>query len=91
MQIIRLKINDKVYKNLMWFLSKFSKNEIQVINDKEEFISIQDYLATNANTQIWNTLSEIQQQEVLLSFEESENEINLVENSEVMKKYNKWL
>lgn len=44
MQTIRLRVNDKVYKNLMWFLERFKKDEIQVINENAEFISIQQYL-----------------------------------------------
>ena len=44
MQTIRLRVNDKIYKNLMWFLERFKKDEIQVINENAEFISIQQYL-----------------------------------------------
>jgi hypothetical protein len=44
MQTIRLKVNDKIYKQLMWFLDRFNKEEIQVINESSEFISVQEYL-----------------------------------------------
>jgi hypothetical protein len=44
MQTIRLRVNDKVYKNLIRFLSKFSKEEIEVIEENETFLSIQQYL-----------------------------------------------
>ncbi|MBN1340175.1 MAG: hypothetical protein JXA03_12675 [Bacteroidales bacterium] len=44
MQTIRLRVNDKVYRNLMWFLERFRKDEIQVINEDSEFISMQEYL-----------------------------------------------
>jgi hypothetical protein len=44
MQTIRLRVNDRIYKNLMWFLNRFSKEEIQVISENDEFMSIQDYL-----------------------------------------------
>jgi ribosome-associated translation inhibitor RaiA len=44
MYTIRLRINDKIYKNLMWFLQRFSKEEIQVIEENNEFISVQQYL-----------------------------------------------
>lgn len=40
MQTIRLRVNDKVYKNLLWFLSKFSKDELQIIEENEEFLSV---------------------------------------------------
>lgn len=43
MQTIRLRVNDKVYKNLMWFLGRFKKYEIQVIRENSEFISVQNY------------------------------------------------
>lgn len=41
MQTIRLRVNEKVYKNLMWFLNKFSKDELQIIEENDEFLSIQ--------------------------------------------------
>jgi hypothetical protein len=44
MQTIRLRVNDKVYKNLIRFLSKFSKEEIQVIEENDTYLSIQQYL-----------------------------------------------
>lgn len=44
MQTIRLRVNDKVYKNLIRFLSKFSKEEVVVIEENDTFLSIQKYL-----------------------------------------------
>ncbi len=44
MQTIRLRVNNRIYKNLMWFLSKFNKEEIQVIEEDNEFLSVQEYL-----------------------------------------------
>ncbi len=44
MQTIRLRVNDKIYKNLMWFLGHFNKEEIQLIRENDEFISIKEYL-----------------------------------------------
>jgi len=44
MQTIRLIVNDKIYKHLMWFLRRFNKEEIQVISENNEFISISEYL-----------------------------------------------
>lgn len=40
---------------------------------------------------IWDRLTDEQKQEVLLSFEESDDENNLIDNGEVMKRYEKWL
>ena len=44
MHTIRLRVNDKIYKHLIWFLGRFSKEEIQVIQENSEFLSIQEYL-----------------------------------------------
>ena len=44
MQTIRLRVNDKVYKNLIRLLSKYSKEEIQVIEENDTYLSIQQYL-----------------------------------------------
>lgn len=44
MQTIRLRVNEKVYKHLMWFLNKFSKDELEIIEENEEFLSIQENL-----------------------------------------------
>ena len=44
MQTIRLRVNDKVYKNLIRLLNKFSKEEIQVIEENDTYLSIQQYL-----------------------------------------------
>ena len=41
MQTIRLRVNDKVYKHLMWFLNKFSKDELQIIEEDQQFLSAQ--------------------------------------------------
>ena len=43
MQTIRLRVNDKVYKNLIRLLSKFSKEEIQVIEENDTYLSIQQH------------------------------------------------
>ena len=44
MQTIRLRVNDRVYKNLIRLLSKFSKEEIQIIEENDTYLSIQQYL-----------------------------------------------
>lgn len=40
MQTIRLQVNNNIYKHLMWFLSRFKKEEIRVIREDEKFLSI---------------------------------------------------
>ncbi len=44
----------------------------------------------NKKSRIWDSLSEQQKIEILLSYEESEQDENLIDNDEVMKKYDKW-
>ena len=44
MQTIRLRVNDKIYHHLMWFLKRFNKEELQVIREDKEFLSVQEYL-----------------------------------------------
>lgn len=36
-----LRVNEKVYKHLIWFLNKFSKDELEIIEENKEFLSIQ--------------------------------------------------
>ena len=50
MQTIRLRVNDRIYKNLIKLLSKFSKDDIQVIEEDENYISIQQYLKKELST-----------------------------------------
>jgi hypothetical protein len=45
MQTVRLRINDKIYDKLIWLLSKFSKEEVEIIPESEDFIRNQKYLA----------------------------------------------
>jgi hypothetical protein len=44
MQTIRLRINDKIYDKLIWLLGKFSKDEIEIIPESEDFTRTQKYL-----------------------------------------------
>ena len=48
-------------------------------------------IISTKKSNIWDSLSDEQKKEVLLSYEESENEENLLDNNEVMKKYDKWI
>jgi len=45
MQTLRLRVNERVYDKLIWFLSKFSKDEIEIIPEDIVFKSNQKYLA----------------------------------------------
>jgi vacuolar-type H+-ATPase subunit E/Vma4 len=69
MQTIRLKIDDKVYEKILWFLSKFSKEEVEVITEDQDFISTQEYLQKE--------LKEIESgKAVFYSQEEMDNRLN---------------
>ena len=50
MQTIRLRVNDRVYKSLIRILSKFNKDDIQVIEEDENYLSIQKYLKKELST-----------------------------------------
>ena len=49
MQTIRLRIHDKVYDKLIWLLSKFNKDEIEIITEDSSFIETQSYLKNELN------------------------------------------
>lgn len=44
MQVIKLKVKDSIYEKLIWFLSKFNKDEVEIIHDDKEFRLNQKYL-----------------------------------------------
>lgn len=44
MHTLRLKVNDKVFDKLVWFLGKFSNDEVEIINEDSEFFENQKYL-----------------------------------------------
>ena len=50
MHTLRLRVDNKVYKNLMWFLGRFSKDEIQIEEETDQFISTKEYLEKELNT-----------------------------------------
>ena len=50
MQTIRLRVNDRVYKTLIRLLSKFGKDDIQVIEEDDNYLSIQQYLKKELST-----------------------------------------
>jgi hypothetical protein len=46
MHTIKLKIEDKVYDKLIWLLSKFTKDEVEIILDESGFTETKKYLET---------------------------------------------
>ena len=49
MHTIRLKISDQVYDKVVWLLSKFSKDEIEIVPDNSTFTDNQRYLQSELN------------------------------------------
>ncbi|MEI6050713.1 MAG: tRNA pseudouridine synthase A [Bacteroidota bacterium] len=45
MHTMRLKVNDGVYDKLIWLLSKFNKDEVEIIPENSDFAINQKYLA----------------------------------------------
>lgn len=44
MQTLTIKISDKVYGKILWFLSKFSKDEIEILADEGSYVDARVYL-----------------------------------------------
>lgn len=54
MHTIKLKINDIVYDKLIWLLSKFSKEEVEIIIEEPNFMETRKYLETQLDDIIEN-------------------------------------
>ena len=52
MRTIRLNINDKIYERLMWLLGKFSKDEVEIIQEDPAFADNKSYLETELNEMV---------------------------------------
>jgi len=57
----------------------------------QRFFEIMQTSAKSSGSDLWSTLSDSEQQEVFDSYEESQDEKNLVSNKAVMGKHKKWL
>lgn len=49
MHTLRLRVNDRVYDKFIWLLSKFNKDEIEIIPETNDFTKNQKYLAGELN------------------------------------------
>lgn len=49
MHTLKLRVNDGVYDKLMWLLSKFNKDEVEIIPETSEYAKNQKYLASELN------------------------------------------
>jgi hypothetical protein len=69
MQTIRLQVNESVYEKLMWLLSKFSKDELEIISEPAEFEKNRQYLVAE--------MEEILEgKAVFLDFEQAEKRLS---------------
>lgn len=66
-------------------------DQIENIELLKEYYWEMKRLINTKKARIWDALTEIQKKEILLSYEESENDNNLIDHEEVIKKYKKWL
>ncbi|MGF7141285.1 hypothetical protein [Roseimarinus sediminis] len=67
---------------------------IDSIDNENLLISFYDLIKKRSiakEGQLWNNLSEQEQQELLLSFEESKNPENLINHDDMKLKHKKWL
>lgn len=44
MHTIKLRVSEKVYDHFLWFLKKFSKDEVEIIEEERAFYETRDYL-----------------------------------------------
>jgi len=78
-------------------ISQLKSNLHQLIDELESTELLEEYyneikrIVNSSKHRIWDTLTEEQKKEVLLSFDESNDENNLIDNEEIMNKYKKWL
>jgi len=49
MRTIHLKINEKIYDQFLWLLSKFNKEEVEIISDQNDFTATQSFLQKELN------------------------------------------
>ncbi len=49
MQTIRLNISDKIYDRLMLLLSKFTKDEVEIIKEDATYVQNKSYLEAELN------------------------------------------
>ncbi|MFP4556419.1 MAG: hypothetical protein ACLFNU_06065 [Bacteroidales bacterium] len=49
MQTIRLRINDRIYDKIIWLLSKFKNDEIEIISENDDFLEDQKHLNSELN------------------------------------------
>ncbi len=61
---------------------------VETIQNEQLLQTIYDFLNTNKNNEsakLWETLTDVQKNEVLLAYSESEDENNLIDGDEIFK------
>ncbi|MBN1597882.1 MAG: hypothetical protein JW894_06270 [Bacteroidales bacterium] len=66
-------------------------DQIDNPNLLEEYYKEMKIIIQKSKVSAWDSLNEKQRREVILSYEESEDEGNLLDNDSVMDKYSDWL
>jgi hypothetical protein len=71
MRTLQIKINDKIYDKFVWLISKFSKDEVEIISESQDFLATKEYLQKE--------LDEIERGEAnFISQEEFEERMNKI-------------
>lgn len=66
-------------------------DQIENVELLKEYYFELEKIIKSGKSGVWDTLSQKQKNEVLLSYAESELEENLIDENVVMEKYKKWL
>jgi len=71
MQTIRIRVKDSIYDKVLWLLSKFSKDEIEIIQENANYDETKAYLERE--------LSEVKEDQVdFVSIDELDKELELI-------------
>ena len=49
MQTVKIRVNEKSHDELMSFLSKFNKSEVEIISESSDFLEVKNYLHAELN------------------------------------------
>lgn len=71
MHTLRLHISDGTYDKLMWFLRRFDKSEIEIIQEDSTFLSTKEYLHKELDKIITNEATFISSEELDNSIEDA--------------------
>ena len=71
MQTIRLRVNDRIYKNLISLLRKFNREDIEVIEEDDSYLATQQYLEKELSTVEDGTAEYIDIEELEKSLDET--------------------